>query len=249
MDVILTSTCRSTIVKTLESFKKNVHYSGDVHFILNIDVLSKNKKYFSTLMGFLKKLMITDININENPGGFHEGHTKAICYLYRRIESPIFFHLQDDWVFLKKINLDPLMEIMNKYVDIDHIRFSKEKIKEKTWLYHLSEEVSDEYLVPNTELNIDGLPFVHTLTWSFNPSLARTSVVKKFTNIPEGIRAETFICKNYPIIFNHQGTYIYGKIGSPPTVKDIGRNRFLNCLRKNKYILIGKKYADYYFGY
>lgn len=246
LDVIITSSCRNTIIRTLNSFQKSVSYAGNYNYIVNVDVL--NRKYLPSLLRYFEKMKITNIHINENPKGFNHSHTKAICYLYGKVNTPVFFHLQDDWIFLKKIELDPLIKLMEKYSYIDHIRFSKEKIKERAWLYYLSDEVSEEYLVPNKQVGIDGISVVQTPTWSFNPSLVRTSVAKKFTNISEGTRAETYICKNYPTMLNHQGTYIFGKIGDSRTVKDTGRNKLINKLRKFKYIITGGKYADYQFG-
>lgn len=252
LDVIITSSCRKTIEKTIESFLSNVFCAEKFHFIVHIDVLdphylNREKKYLreAEIRSGNKIDLVINTSLSEN---FQNNFGKAMNYLHGRIKTKFYFNLQDDWVFLKKINLDPLIKIMEEHSGIDHIRFSKEKIKEKSWLYHLSEEISDEYLVPNIELEIDGISLVHTQTWSFNPSLVRTSTVKKFINIPEGARAETYICKNYPSMFNRQGTYIYGKIGDPRLVMDIGRNKIRNRLRKIKYIITGGKYADYLFG-
>jgi len=246
LDVIVTSTCRKIIVKTIESFKKNVSCSEGYNFIVNVDVL--HPRYLPSLMRYLKKNGITDIRINKKAEGFCNAFAQANTYLYGQIKTPFYFHLEDDWIFLRKVNLDPLIRLMEKYRHIDHIRFSKEKIKEKAWLYYLSADVSDEYLEPNKQVEIDGIPLVQTPTWSTNPSLARTEVIKNFINIPRDVSLEQFICSNYPRTFKRRGTYIYGKIGDPRFVLDIGRNKFLTKLRKIKYRATGGKYADYLFG-
>jgi hypothetical protein len=246
LDVIMTSSCRSTIIRTIGSFLKNVHYSGGYNFIINVDVLHEN--YLPTLMNYLKKMKINNVRINKDIAKFNRAFLKAVTYLYGQIKTPFYFHLEDDWIFLRKVNLDPLIDLMEKHPYIDNIRFSKEKIKEKAWMFHLSDVVSDEFLVPNKQVEIDGIPLVQTPTWSTNPSLARTAVVKEFINIPEDTRLESYICNNYPRIFKHQGTYIYGKIGDPRIVLDIGRNKIRNKLRKIKYTIKGGKYVDYQFG-
>ncbi len=246
LDVIITSTCRKTIVRALKSFFKNVSCSEKFNFIVNIDVL--NPGYLSSLLLYLKKCKITDISINNRPKDYIENHTRALCCLFKRIETPHFFHLEDDWIFFKKINLDSLICLMQRHSYIDQIRFSKEKIKEKAWLYYLSDEIKEEYLLPNIQVEIDGIPLVQTPAWSFNPSIARTSAIKNFTDMPSSAMGpEIYICKAYPKIFNHQGTYIYGRIADGPAVKDIGRNNFRQLLRKLKYTLSGKKYAEYKF--
>jgi len=246
LDVIMSSSCRSTIIRTLESFLKNVSYSGGYNFIVNIDVL--NPGYLPVLMSYLKKRGIKNIRINTDLRKFDSAFTKVVTYLYGQVKTPFFFHLEDDWVFLKKIRLDPLVQLMENHSFIDHIRFSKERIKKKAWMYHLSDKVSDEYLVPNKQMEIDGISLVQTPTWSTNPSLVRSKVVKEFTSIPENMKLEKYICNNYPRMFPYQGTYIYGKVGDPRLVLDIGRNRIRERLRKIKYILRGGKYADYLFG-
>jgi len=252
LDVIMTSTCRKTIEKTIESFFNNVFYSDGYHFIIHIDVL--NPKYLNREKEYLKEVERktgSKVNVTINTSlskNFHENLTNATNYLFRQIRTKFYLHLQDDWVFLKKVNLEPLIKLMEEHPNIDHIRFSKEKIKEKSWLYHLSGEVSEEYLAPNEEVVIDGIPLVKTPVWSFNPHIGRTSIIKNFIDIPIGVRAETYVCHLYPKATNNNGIYLKGRIGDDPIVKDIGRNKLRQRIRKFKYIITGGKYAEYIYG-
>jgi hypothetical protein len=48
-----------------------------------------------------------DFHINNNPvANWHDAHAKAINFLFKQIETPYYFHLEDDWEFMKHIDLD-----------------------------------------------------------------------------------------------------------------------------------------------
>lgn len=217
MDVIVTSTCRKSIKRTIDSFLKNFHLSEGFKFIVHVDVMFP--KNIQWIKSFFSSLGITNVHFNYDL----KGHSNAINYLIKKIDSMFYFHLEDDWIFLKEINLDPLVDLMKTNPAIDHIRFNKEKIQPKEWLYHLWSYPDRKVYLPNQEVNIDGIDLVKTHVWAFNPSLARTSIIKQFKNLPLDENPEQFICHQYPKIARHQGTYIYGRIGGGHVSKDIGR--------------------------
>ena len=222
LDVIITSTCRNTIKATLKSFITNVHYEEGFNFIINIDVLYPSN--LKNILNYFKKMKINNISINHHPGELKRyTPPKAINILYKKIESPYFVNMQDDWIFLKEIKLNPLVQLMEKNSYINHIRFSKEKINEKTWLYHLSDRKSERVLKQNNQFKIDDISLVKTYVWSLNPSLVRTKIVKEFSETPNGFRAETHLCKEYYKKYGYEGCYTLGKIGENASVKDIGR--------------------------
>ncbi|GBD95570.1 MAG TPA: hypothetical protein ENG83_13865 [Nitrospirae bacterium] len=247
----MTSTCRKTIERTFHSFFKYVSCDEKFRFIVHIDVL--NPRYLPDLMDFLKKTSESygvDIihKVNSNPSAnYYEAHSRAVGYLFSCIESLHYFHLEDDWIFLKKIDLNPLIVLMKKYPYIDHIRFSKKNIPERSWLYHISDVVSEEFLIPNKEVIIDDITLVELPLWSFNPHLGRTSVVKHFTDLPIRENPEKYICHKYSHFAENGKIYMYGRIGDGASVRDIGRNRLRQKIRKLKYILKGGKYAEYIF--
>jgi hypothetical protein len=246
LEVIVTSSCRPTIEKTIRSFLEKASFSGGVRFIVHIDVL--HREHLGRLRKFLGRMGITDVTINHAPGLPLDNQRRAVCLLFDKLSSPFFFHLEDDWVFLRPVDLDALVGLMRNHPFIDHIRLSKERIKPKAWLYHTSEDISEEVLADNAQVEIGGIALVKTHTWSFNPSLARTEVVKRFVSLPAGwYNAEQYLSRHYPEAAPRRGVYILGRIGDPPLVRDIGRNRLRQALRKTKYILGGGKYADYKF--
>lgn len=236
LDVIITSICRKTIERTLNSFQKNVHYSGNYRFLVNIDV--KNEYYLHNLINFLHKNNIDNYRINYDISTKLRGLTEAITFLYSQVVTDYYFNLEDDWIFHKKINLDRLIDLMDNNEIIHHIRFNKERTKNYTRLYYLSNNHSSEYILPNEEIVINDINLVKTYVWSFNPSLVRTSVMKQMLPITLNENSEKHFCLKYSELFFSSGTYILGKIGDPPIVSDIGRNKFVSVLKKIKKILL-----------
>lgn len=238
MDVLVTSTCRKTFEATHKSFIRNVKYAGIFNFIVHIDVIEKERKYLSKLIQYLKLNGIDDMYVNEAP----KGHSNAVNFLFKRIQSEFYFHLEDDWIFLEEINLDPLLDLMKVNSEIDHIRFNKERIKPDAWLYHLSPYPERKIYVPKQQVSVNGISLVKTYVWSFNPSLARTSTIKNIGTIPINVNPEQFVCHKYPEVAKSHGTYIYGRIGEGHVCKDIGRPHPI--IRRVKSFL---KNPSYYF--
>lgn len=221
LDVIVTLTCRKQFERTYKSFIDYVKYFGEFRFIVHIDIIEKNKKeYLPNLLKFLKEKNITDIHINKEP----KGHANAINYLFNRIKSEFYFHLEDDWIFIREIDLNPLIVLLKNHNYIDHIRFNKERIRKKEWLYHLSPYPNPKIFKTVRQYKIDNIDIVKTNVWSFNPSIARTSVIKNFKSIPLNVNPEQYICHQYPNISKHLESYIYGKIGNAHIVNDTGRD-------------------------
>lgn len=241
MDIIITSICRKTIEKCLQSFLNNVKYSGKFRFLVNIDV--KNPSYLPRLMTFLEKHSIKNISINMEPKEKPQGLTDTINTIYSKIKSKYYFNLEDDWIFMEKIDLDSLTAIMNKKPEIDHIRLNKNVIEQDTWLYHLSDKKS-KLKKRNYKFVVDGIDLVKIFTWSFNPSLCRTETIKRLLPVPNNVRAETYFCRKYEELFSSRGAYFLGNVGDNARIKDIGRNIYRESIKvcKNKIINKFKKF-------
>lgn len=224
LDVIITSTCRKTIENTLESFIRNVSCFDDFRFIVNVDV--RNPKYLDRLNRFLDQKGIRDVRINPYPAEMPRAHAEALNYLFGRIESPYYFHLEDDWVFLKRIDIDPLIEIMQTH-DIDQIRFNKQRTKDYAWLYHISTEDIPKYRKPNRNTVLNGMNLVQTWVWSFNPSIGRASTVQSIMPFPVSPNPEKYLCHKYDEIYSTRGAFIWGRIGDKAAVHHIGLERWI----------------------
>ncbi|MEO0095247.1 MAG: hypothetical protein ABIL46_04580 [candidate division WOR-3 bacterium] len=229
LDVIVPSICRPQLIKTYNSFLLQVSFSGKFHFIIHIDVFEKNRKYLPKLLEFLNKEGINDIHINYKPSGF----ANAMNYLYNRIETPLYFHLEDDWTFLKRVNLDIIFNLLWRNPNITHIRLSKEKIlPPSAKLIEKYSKSKEDYLLLGNQIEFDGVGLVETKIWSFNPHLALSKIPKLFFPIPPGVEPENYMCKRYWKEYGYKGLYVFGKYGDSAYIKDIGRPSYL--MRKMK---------------
>ncbi|MCX7994761.1 MAG: hypothetical protein N3A65_03170 [candidate division WOR-3 bacterium] len=224
LDVIVTSICRPHFYTTYRSFKENVTYSGEFHFIIHIDVLKKNRRNLPALLNFLKTIGVADYHINFGENDF----ANAINYVYRKIKTPFYFHLEDDWIFKRKVDLDFLLNIFARIPYINQIRFSKEK------LIPIPESVIKKYkaknelhLLPGEQVKVNGIDMIVSQMWSFNPHLGRTAILKEFYPVPKGINPEEYMTKRYLARYGSNGLYIFGKYYDEPYVKDIGRKNWI----------------------
>ena len=238
IDVTITGSGRWKYLKrTIESFTQNVSCSERFRFLVTDDA-----GYHCESNGTRKA--IVDSGVFD---AWHftkrQDYSECIAWLYANLKSEFFFHLQDDWEFLKPVNLDPLIALMRHHRSINHIKFNKRKtratLKPEAW-NHLGK-------LPKRNTVIDGIPLVAYPYWAMHPSLNRTSFVHRF-KVPRSGQKEydrafkpsrwerywlqtLFVGvdrKNPKDSCRKVGTYIYGKIGSPPYILHIGEDRALN---------------------
>jgi len=168
LDVIITASGRDTIFRTIESFLTNVKYAGEFRFIINIDVCRKGS--LTQIIKYVKNLNLKYFNVNYQPKGF----TNALSSTLKQIESTFYFHLEDDWVFLKEIQLDPLIELLQKNNNVNHVRFSKRKIRDYNELFYCP-PLRGIYRPKKKNIVIDGIQLVNCIAYSANPNISRTS--------------------------------------------------------------------------
>ena len=232
IDVIITSTCRPTLAKCLASFRTMVACTEGFRFLVNIDV--RDETNLPQTLNTLKLHGISDIRITRHPAPSPNGHVDAINYLYEKVEERYYFSLEDDWIFLRTIDLDGYIALMDSTPVVDHVRFSKERIKGYSWLYYLSVEDQPEFRRPNTDVVLGTVPLVKTHTLSFNPSLNRSLTVQSLLPVPQDVNPEQHLCAEYAKQYAARGAYIAGHIDEEPWVKDIGRNPVREAMRKFK---------------
>lgn len=227
IDVLVTSTCRMTIKRTLESFTDRVTSSDGFRFLVNIDVVHPWR--LEQVQNVLHDFGITQYRVNDKP----QGHAAAVSALYEMIESDYYFSLEDDWIFCRDIDLDVIKSIMEQNYDIDIIRLNKEINPEKEWLYHKSDYKNKEY-VHLTPKDFNGYTLLQNVTWTFNPSLARYSTLKAMLPIPIDVNPEQYLCHRYDEYYRSRGSYIWGAVGDSRCIRDIGRNQIRSNFRKIK---------------
>jgi hypothetical protein len=222
IDVIITSTARETIFPTIESFLDKVKFSGTFRFLINVDCCYNCN--VRDIYSLFDKLNVSYFKVNFQRFGF----TRAASSLIKLVETPYYFHLEDDWVFLQEIYLDDLLTLFNNHRSINHIRFSKEQILPFDELYYLRKIKSipigyDGFKTRNVVIGDTGL--VETMNYSANPNLSRTNHFKRlpYTNsldLEQQFCLQSFIKK---LMFRmSSGYFILGQIGDAPAVKHIG---------------------------
>lgn len=218
LDVVVTSSGRDTIFPTIESFLANVQYSGEFRFIVNVDLCQT--KHLSDIRALFKNLNVKCFNVNHKPRGF----TKSVAFVLSRIETPLYFHLEDDWIFLKRLNIDPLLSLFKKFYSLNHICFSKKKILYYNELFYLRKFkfIPVDYDKFKTEnVILDDISLVKTITYSTNPNISRTNHFKKLWHVDFLNIEQQFALQNF-LLGNRRGYYILGQIGDGSTVQHIG---------------------------
>jgi hypothetical protein len=220
LDVLVTSSCRPTLERTLRSFRKQVRFSGGYRFLVNVDVL--DPAYLPRLQAVLAEHGIEDANVCREGTRRRERHARAFAHLLGRVESEFYFHLEDDWTFRKRIDLDRLLPLMQRHPEIHHLRFPRRRTPARCWLYYRYRADDPAKRVPNQPLRLEDADLVRTFVWSFNPSLARTSVAKSLLPIPTDQPPERYVCWRYFERHDPPGTFILGRIGEGGWVRHIG---------------------------
>lgn len=218
MDVIVTSSCRNTIFDTFHSFFERVKYSGTFRLIVNIDCCRPEN--LEKIVHFIKWFNVKSINVNHEPKGF----TRSLAYVLKQVETPFFFHLEDDWVFLKDIDLDRYVRLMENRPKINHIVFSKKKILYYNELFYLRKLKFipvgyDKFKTEN--VTVDGIKLVKSITYSCNPNISRTRHFQRLWYVNNLNLEQQFALQNF-LLGNRRGYYIAGQIGEEAVVDHIG---------------------------
>jgi len=122
IDITMTATMRHKVVEeTLISFfKKMLMDQSRFRLIINVDPIgndSKKKWVEKVANRFFKDVLI---NIPSEPG-----FTKAVQWCWSQTKSEYVFHLEDDWKLLRPVNIDSMIEILEKNQDLVSLRLSK----------------------------------------------------------------------------------------------------------------------------
>jgi hypothetical protein len=132
IDLCIVTCLRPEILEqTTVSFFKHVSFASGIHPIVNIDITPANKSsksgYYHKLIniGFIIGSMATTYRnnaytiVNAKPN-----FAQAVKTVWSNTKTDYVFHLEDDWAFLKKIDLNKCIERMEKE-NFDYMRFPK----------------------------------------------------------------------------------------------------------------------------
>lgn len=132
----ITSTIRPQILSlTLDSFNKHLNHSlKEYDCYINIDPSPcHSEKKAQKIIEITQKYFKTVVNNCPKTPNF----SLAIKWLWTSANTPYIFHLEDDWILKKHIDIDEMIGIMKKN-DYYQIRLTKFLISSATNLYGLS---------------------------------------------------------------------------------------------------------------
>jgi hypothetical protein len=218
LDVIVTSSGRKTIFPTMESFLANVKFKGCFRFIVNVDLCIP--KYLDDIKKIFSGLNVKCFNVNHTPQGF----TRSLDFVIRRVETPLYFHLEDDWLFNGPIEIDPILNLFRDFPAVNHLCLSKKKILPYNELFYLRKlkfiPVDCDFF-KTKNVTVGGINLVETFTYSANPNISRTSHFQNLWRVKSLNLEQQFALQNF-LLGGRRGYYILGKIGDEAIVSHIG---------------------------
>jgi len=212
VDVVIFSASRPEYLKeVLPTLFENISFSGNLNFYLHEDVVIPGK---SGEVIHLLKYNYPQIKLIKTSPAQRLGF--AIHKMLRMIPSPYMLFMEDDFLLIRKINLDEIVNVFEKEPKVNQIIFNKEKTKkEKDGFQYWEENLT--------------IPLVLASCWSLNPAIWRTSFIKpKWIPFEYERRIQTVLnqacaLRSEDWVKHYVGNYFYGKHLEPPFVKHIGR--------------------------
>jgi SAM-dependent methyltransferase len=214
LDVIVVSCGRKKeLERTLKTFQKLVVSEGrKFRFLIHDDMMEGREKDHEECRQFIEQSRIfSKILLEEKNVGTGE----SLKTLLQEVETEYYFHLEDDFLFLRRIYLDPLIEILDQYKEVNYIRFYKRKTAPNlhTVTKCLGDVRSRQYLFNDQILTLD--PF-----WSTNPNITRTDspLVRLVLSLSGRFRERMYNvellkdCTNHEEVYEKMGTFIFGPL-------------------------------------
>ena len=129
IDITMTAVVRPTIVDTtLKSFCKNLFTNKDIYrLIVNIDPIGDDNKTPDDVLQVCNKYFERVIfNIPNKPS-----FPKAVMWVWKQATSNYVFHLEDDWIIHRPVEMKNLTKILSKNPHLACIRLYKHDIPNK----------------------------------------------------------------------------------------------------------------------
>ena len=221
IDIIRTSVSRPGILKkSHESFLQRVHYSGEFRFLLHEDVI-KNEE--SIRCCNWAKENGYEVSVHYPP----IGQGGSMCTLIDLVQTEFYLTLEDDWEFLRDIDLDPVEKLMKNNLDINQITWHKRPVMDHKGNFQ------------KVHIVRDGIDLVVSPHWNMLPSLCRLSFIKPFfKDAIDGIdpnfnwtlnakikglpHTTTPLMRDHEWVQQNMGTYFFGKHGEETFIFHLG---------------------------
>jgi hypothetical protein len=124
IDITMTATLRPEIFRsTVDDIFKYIigrHNNKYYRLILNIDCVGENIKPKEIVKIAERSFINIKYNISKTPS-----FPKAVKWVWSQATSNYIFHIEDDWKFLRKINVDNMIRILKNHNDLSSLRLYK----------------------------------------------------------------------------------------------------------------------------
>ena len=217
IDVLVTSTSRPELLaRTIATMQEKLKFkTGQLRWLLHEDVLDKPKsrilRHNAKYSGLFIDTVISDPRV---------GLGRSIEIMLPYVKSPIFFRTDDDWEYVREIDLDSLCDIFQNYEQVNQICFNKYAI------------LGQKREFKRTSIQYNNTWLTLTRSWNWIPSLWRTQYTKDHYKTRDGISGidllEDIKLKpdkdiSIPWLKENIGSYFLGKIGDKAKyIKHIG---------------------------
>jgi hypothetical protein len=181
--------------RAMDSFMKHVKYTGIIQWILHEDVVLKKES--GQILTWAKYNSIFDQIIKTEPA---QRLTHAVKMLLDVSKSKYLLKLEDDWIFVRDVDIDYIIDTMDNNPDMNQIYFSKARQSTKVILKNGYKVIAPVGKGP--------------YEFAMAPGVWRTSFIKPRWN--ENTNA---YC---PIMDRPVGDYLYGNDEGKQNIEHIG---------------------------
>lgn len=217
IDITMTAVIRPEIVRTtLESFCSNLFYDDKFNYrlILNVDPIGEDKNPMEVVEvahSFFDNVLY---NIPKEPS-----FCTAVMWCWSKIVSDYVFHLEDDWVILRKTPLVEMIRILEKNDDLACLHFFRKDTDKKKKI-----NLSGTSYIYKNEYFVSRKPF----GFSLNPCLVKADFLNSiYYEMDDTKNPEKQIRYKNPLMRGILSSWKYGIYGKPLQTKTVyGKNGF-----------------------
>jgi len=180
----------------------------------------------------LEKLASTQVRVISAES--NQGQRTSFLNLAANVETKYMLNFEHDWVFAEHIPFDQLLDVMEKYEDVNFIAFNKTRNFVRG---------TDYVLEPATD--ITEIPLLRSARYSNNPHLSRKSFwdvkLRKILSDPKPLSGNLNFAIEVPVFGAYRrdigrrgfaaahkdwGIFVYGEMEHPPTIKHVNGKKF-----------------------
>lgn len=209
LEITMTCILRPQILKnTLESFFDKCKGIDNYKIIANIDPLGYNY-YVKDVVDLIKSFNVeTKLRTPDKCNW-----VDAVRWTWNMVTQPVFFNLEDDWVFMREFNAEDIIGLFSQIQNLGYICLRKKSVRGKN-----SIKIGEQYITIKQQ--------THGKQFGLQPAFWRKELVQNIIKyLKDGADPEKQISENSncaPALIDWIGVD-YGKTGIYKWVKDIGR--------------------------